>query len=163
MSDPVADLPLLGTLPAGERTVYPPPGADAGLHFIGRILTPWADPMACPKRGDRKDGPDCRIEIVPLWRPLMTGVAALPLLQAICRLHLGRRDVALQSPRNDGALRGIFALRSPMRPNPLGVSTVRLIGVDDTGLAVRGLDCVSGAPLPDVKPDTSIWAPVACR
>lgn len=55
-----------------------------------------------------------------------------------------------------------FALRSPMRPNPLGIATVRLIGVDAEGLTVRGLDCVSGTPLLDLKPDASIWEPLAC-
>lgn len=156
------DLPPWGAVRAGESTIELPNSTDAALYFIGRIHTPWTDPKACPKKGDREVGPDCRIEIDPRWSPLLDGVEKLPLLQVIYWLHLGRRDLAVQSPRNDGGGHGTFALRSPMRPNPLGISTVRLIGVDATGLTVRGLDCVSGTPLLDLKPDTSIWEPLAC-
>ena len=72
-----------------------------------------------------------------------------------------RRDLVLQSPRNNGATRGTFALRSPMRPNPTGTSLVRLIGIEGATLLVRGLDCLDGTPLLDIKPDRSLFIPLA--
>lgn len=148
-----------GALRPGETTVDLPAAPDAGLFFIGHIRTPWTTPGDCPKKGDRVAGPECRIEIAPIWRPLLAGVTGRPLLQVIYWLHLARRDLALQAPRGNGGLHGTFSLRSPMRPNPLGISTVQLISVDMAGLTVRGLDCVDGTPLIDLKPDVAIWGP----
>ena len=48
---------------------------------------------------------------------------------------------------------GTFALRSPVRPNPLGISTVRLVGTQGASVLVQGLDCLDGTPLVDLKPD----------
>ncbi|MFN3994752.1 MAG: TrmO family methyltransferase [Tabrizicola flagellatus] len=101
------------------------------------------------------------MEFDAIGRPLLAAVAERSVLQVIYWLHLARRDLALQSPRNDGGVLGTFSLRSPMRPNPLGISSVRLICVDGTGVTVRGLDCVDGTPLIDLKPDLSIWVPRA--
>jgi len=57
----------------------------------------------------------------------------------------------VQAPRH-GERRGTFALRSPVRPNPIAMSVVRLTHVEGTRLSVVGLDCLDGTPLIDVKP-----------
>ena len=62
-----------------------------------------------------------------------------------------RRDLLVQAPRH-GERRGTFALRSPVRPNPIAMSVVRLVGIDGTKLSVVGLDCLDGTPLIDIKP-----------
>jgi tRNA (Thr-GGU) A37 N-methylase len=67
----------------------------------------------------------------------------------------------LQSPANDGTVRGTFSLRSPVRPNPIGTSIVRLVKVEGTALYVRGLDCLDGTPLLDIKPDRTLFTPIA--
>ena len=72
-----------------------------------------------------------------------------------------RRDLVHQSPRNDGATRGTFSLRSPVRPNPIGTSIVALLSVEGSTLLVRGLDCVDGTPLIDIKPDRCLFTPLA--
>jgi tRNA (adenine37-N6)-methyltransferase len=82
-------------------------------------------------------------------------------LEVIYWLHLSRRDLVLQSPANDGTVRGTFAIRSPVRPNPLGTSIVRLVGVEDGMILVRGLDCLDGTPLLDIKPDRGLFVPLA--
>jgi tRNA (Thr-GGU) A37 N-methylase len=69
-------------------------------------------------------------------------------------------DLVLQSPRDNGSTRRTFALRSPVRPNPIGTSIVRLIGLESTTLLVRGLDCLNGTPLLDLKPDRKLVHPV---
>ena len=63
-----------------------------------------------------------------------------------------RRDLVLQVPRHYGEPRGTFALRSPVRPNPIAMSVVRLLKVDGTTAVGGGLDCLDGTPLIDIKP-----------
>jgi tRNA (Thr-GGU) A37 N-methylase len=63
-----------------------------------------------------------------------------------------RRDLVIQAPRHYGEPRGTFALRSPVRPNPIAASVVRLVNVEGLKLSVVGLDCRDGTPLLDIKP-----------
>jgi tRNA-Thr(GGU) m(6)t(6)A37 methyltransferase TsaA len=142
-----------GDIRPGEVTVEAPPPQDAALRFIGRIVTPWSLRADCPRRGDMEGGPLCRLEIDPVWREALRGVERLERLQVLYWMHHARRDLAVQAPRGGSGPVGTFALRSPMRPNPIASSVVRLAGVEEGALLVRGLDCLSGTPLLDVKPD----------
>ncbi|HWW34493.1 MAG TPA: TrmO family methyltransferase, partial [Xanthobacteraceae bacterium] len=63
-----------------------------------------------------------------------------------------RRDLVIQAPHHYPERRGTFALRSPVRPNPIAVSVVRLLNTHCNELSVVGLDCVDGTPLLDLKP-----------
>lgn len=85
----------------------------------------------------------------------LDGVERVPSLDSHSWLRLSRRDLILQNPKHGGGARGIFGLPSPIRPNPIGLSTVRLIRREGDRLIVGGLDCVSGMPLFDIKPDRS--------
>jgi tRNA (Thr-GGU) A37 N-methylase len=76
-------------------------------------------------------------------------------------LHHSRRDIVLQSPRSDGTTRGAFVLRSPVRPDLIGTSLVGVEGVEGATLLVRGLDCLDGTPLIDLKPDRCEYTPLA--
>ena len=67
-------------------------------------------------------------------------------------MHRARRDLVLQTPFGK-ATTGTFALRSPVRPNPIASSVVELVAIEGTNLQVRGLDCLDGTPLLDLKPD----------
>lgn len=142
----------LNDIRPGEIAVAPPEGRDAGLEFIGRIHTPWATRAEAPRQG-RDDGPVCRIELFERWVPALQGLEAFETIQLIYWLHRSRRDLVVQSPRGHGTVSGTFALRSPVRPNPLGLSTVKLVGVEGNIVSVRGLDCFDGTPLLDIKPD----------
>jgi len=144
----------------GEVAVDPPATADAGLVFIGAIRTPWASRLVTPRQG-RADGPVCRIEIFAPWRQALDGVDKFERLEVLYWLHLSRRDLVMQSPANDGTARGTFALRSPVRPNPIGTSIATLAGIEGSTLLVRGLDCVDGTPLLDIKPDRTLFKPIA--
>jgi tRNA-Thr(GGU) m(6)t(6)A37 methyltransferase TsaA len=147
---------------AGEVAIDPPAATDAGLVFIGRIHTPWNDRLMCPRQG-RADGPACRIEIFPPWIVALDGIAQFERLEILYWLHLSRRDLVRQSPASDGNTRGTFSLRSPVRPNPIGSSIVTLVSVEADGLTVRGLDCLEGTPLIDLKPDRTLFTPIAPR
>lgn len=145
----------------GEAAVAPPPTNDAGLLFIGRIRTPWAERGACPRQG-RLDGPLCRIELFEPWVAALDGIAGFERLDVLYWLHLSRRDLVRQSPRG-GVARGTFALRSPVRPNPIGLSRVALDRVEGATLLVRGLDCLDNTPLLDVKPHRCAHGPAGER
>lgn len=133
---------------------------DAQIEYIGVIRTPWTSRLNCPRQG-RADGPLCEIEIFEPWVPALTGIEHYARLEVLYWLHHSRRDLVLQSPASDGLVRGTFALRSPVRPNPIGTSIADLISVEGPVLKVRGLDCLDGTPLIDLKPDRSLFTPIA--
>lgn len=142
----------------GEATVDLAPPADAALRFIGVIRTPFKTRADCPRQG-RWDGPPCRLELLPDWAPALTGIEAYDSIEVLYWLHESRRDLVLQSPKSDGRTVGTFALRSPVRPNPIGTSLVKLIRRDGATLVVQGLDCLDGTPLVDIKPNRCAYSP----
>jgi tRNA-Thr(GGU) m(6)t(6)A37 methyltransferase TsaA len=144
----------------GERAVEMPETTDAGLVFIGRIRTPWTSRLETPRQG-RHDGPICRLEIFEPWVPAIKGVDFYSNLEVIYWLDQSRRDLVLQSPKNNKSTRGTFSLRSPVRPNPIGTSIVKLERIEGNMILVRGLDCLDGTPLLDVKPDRCEFTPLA--
>lgn len=144
----------------GEKAVEWPGTQDAGLIFIGRIHTPWTDRLDCPRQG-RQDGPICRIEVFDPWAEALAGIDNYDRIEVLYWLHHSRRDIILQSPKCDGTTRGTFSLRSPVRPNPIATSMVALVGIEGATLLVRGLDCLDGTPLIDLKPDRCQFTPVA--
>ncbi|MDE2579048.1 MAG: SAM-dependent methyltransferase [Hyphomicrobiales bacterium] len=135
----------------GEIAGALPDAFDAGLYFIGRCRTPFADRAACPHTGDAEAGPLCRLDIAPAFRPALAGLEGRPFILALYFMDQARRDLLVQTPHGRGPT-GTFALRSPVRPNPIAASVLRLIAVEPSGLLVRGLDCVDGTPLLDIKP-----------
>ncbi len=143
-----------------EVAVEPPPATDAGLVFIGRIHTPWTSRLTCPRQG-RADGPICRIELFAPWIAALDGIEAFERLEVLYWLHESRRDLVRQSPANNGETFGTFALRSPVRPNPIGTSIAHVVSREGPVLRVRGLDCLDGTPLLDLKPDRSLFNPIA--
>src|SRR5262245_23375686 len=144
----------------GEVAVELPTAVDAGLVFIGTIRTPWQSRLETPRQG-RADGPACRIEVFEPWVEALDRVQDFERLEVLYWLHLSRRDLVRQSPRDDGRTRGTFSLRSPVRPNPIATSIVTLDRVEGAVLVVRGLDCIDGTPLLDVKPDRELFVPLA--
>ena len=146
-------------LRAGEVSIPLPDAFDAGLYFIGRARTPWTTKRACPRQGDRLEGPLCRLDIDARWRAGLRDIGRHTHLLVLTFLDRSRRDLVEQSPRSDGATTGTFSLRSPIRPNPIGASLVELVETHADHLIVRGLDCLDGTPLLDVKPEKCPEAP----
>jgi tRNA-Thr(GGU) m(6)t(6)A37 methyltransferase TsaA len=144
----------------GETSAPLPDRQDAHLVFIGRLRTPFASRDDCPRQGDSEAGPLCRVEIDEPWRPALAGIARFAHLDLLYWMHQARRDLLTQTPRGGETL-GTFALRSPVRPNPIALSRVRLIGVEDGMLVVRGLDCLDGTPLIDIKPNRCAHSPAS--
>jgi tRNA-Thr(GGU) m(6)t(6)A37 methyltransferase TsaA len=150
----------LNEIRVNEVVVDAPDPHDAGLTFIGRIRTPWTSRLETPRQG-RPDGPVCTIEIFEPWVLALQGVERFERLEVLYWLDQSRRDLVLQSPASNGEVFGTFSIRSPVRPNPIGTSIVLLEKVEGNRLYVRGLDCIDGTPLLDLKPERSLFKPIA--
>jgi tRNA-Thr(GGU) m(6)t(6)A37 methyltransferase TsaA len=134
----------------GEIAVTLPEQFDAGLYFIGCIRTPWTKRADCPRNARGSDA-ICTIELDPRYAAALDGVSTCTHLVVLYFMHEARRDLVVQVSRHSGR-RGTFALRSPVRPNPIAMSVVKLVHVEGTTLSVIGLDCLDGTPLVDIKP-----------
>ena len=138
----------------GEVTVALPERTDAALYFIGRIRTPWKTRADCPKnaRQARERAAICTVEVDARWAPALAGVEKFSHLIVLYWMDRARRDLVVQRPAHEDSGRATFALRSPVRPNPIALSVVQLVKVEGTTLSVIGLDCLDGTPLIDIKP-----------
>lgn len=140
-----------GGLRRGEVAVELPPRYDASLYFIGRICTPWKRRQDCPKN-PRESEAVCTLELDPRWLTGLQGLDTVSHIVVLYWMDRARRDLVLQAPHHYPQRRGTFALRSPVRPNPIAVSVARLFKIEDSRLDVIGLDCIDGTPLLDIKP-----------
>jgi tRNA-Thr(GGU) m(6)t(6)A37 methyltransferase TsaA len=132
-----ANMRKRGGLRAGEIAVELPADFDAALYYIGRIRTPWRRREDCPKNPRESDAV-CTIELDRRWIEGLAGLETVSHLVVLYWMNHARR--------------GTFALRSPVRPNPIAVSVVRLIAIEGGKLSVVGLDCLDKTPLLDIKP-----------
>jgi tRNA-Thr(GGU) m(6)t(6)A37 methyltransferase TsaA len=113
------------------------------IRFIGEVKT---------------EGVDSKIEIAPEHCPGLLGIEKYSHLIVLYWFHQRDNDkhrkvLQVTPPRHPGApLTGVFACRSPSRPNPVGLSIVRLIEVNNCHLTVKGLDAFQGSPIIDIKP-----------
>lgn len=135
----------------GEDAVTLPEEFDAGLYFIGRLRTPWTERSACPKNGLQSDAV-CTVAVDPLYAAGLQNVDGASHLILLYWMDRAERALVRQRPRHADGTRGTFSLRSPARPNPVALSVVELLGREGDTLQVRGLDCLDGTPLIDIKP-----------
>ncbi len=128
---------------------------DMTLVPIGRVLSALNRLEDCPKQGG-EDGPVARIEVAPDYVSALQGLAPGQEVEVLTWLHLARRDnlTGRAQGNPDNPLRGVFALRSPHRPNPLGLHRVRILDLDpDKGLLdVFALEALDGTAVLDIKP-----------
>jgi probable methyltransferase, YaeB/AF_0241 family len=107
-----------------------------------------------PKQGS-EGAPDARIRIEPRFQPALDRLAPGDELLVLTWLHQAQRDVLAVHPRRDLSkpLHGVFATRSPDRPNPIGLHRVRLLAIETDGvLHVAPLEAIDGTPVVDIKP-----------
>ena len=135
----------------GEVAVALPEKFDASLYFIGRIRTPWRRRQDCPKNARGSDAA-CTIVLDPRWTDGLKQLESASHIVVLYWMHEARRDLVLQAPRHYREQRGTFALRSPVRPNPIALSVARLIRIEANRLTVVGIDCLDDTPLLDIKP-----------
>ena len=130
--------------------------ADARLMFIGRVRSPWTDRKTCPHHiaEARERGGGATVEVDAPFRPGLAGLAKHSYVIVLYWLNLARRDIIVQKPRHAETTSGVFSLRSPVRPNPIGLAVVKLLALDAAAgkLIIEAIDCLDGTPLVDIKP-----------
>jgi tRNA-Thr(GGU) m(6)t(6)A37 methyltransferase TsaA len=123
------------------------------LEPIGRVRSPLSEPGEAPRQGD-EGAPDAWLELDPAVSEGLRGLEPGSDVLVVTWLHLASRDVLTVHPRGDSdrALAGVFATRSPDRPNPLGLHRVTVLAIEGASLQVRNLEAVDQTPVLDVKP-----------
>jgi tRNA-Thr(GGU) m(6)t(6)A37 methyltransferase TsaA len=144
----------------GEVALHADPAQadDARLCFIGRLHTPWSRGN-CPKnlREARERGGEFSARIDPPFRPGLQGLHAGQPVILLYWTGSARRDLIVQTPAHRDGPIGVFALRSPARPNPVALAVVILQEIDVEAGLLRfdALDAFDGTALLDIKP----WLP----
>jgi len=158
----VSTRPTIGNPPRLLDAVENSPAA-AGTFLVKRLpamkdenikITPIGEIREI--QGERKGKRLLFIEIYPEFRNGLTGIKAgheLQVLYWMDRLGEEERKLLLEHPMGDRSRprRGVFSLRSPARPNPIGSSIVRVVEATGSGLVVEGLDALVGSPVIDIK------------
>jgi tRNA-Thr(GGU) m(6)t(6)A37 methyltransferase TsaA len=123
------------------------------LNRIGTVRSPLTDRKNAPRQG-YEGAPDAVIDIQPEFLRGLDGVKAGDDVLVFTWLHQGRRDVLEVRPRKDprNPITGVFATRSPDRPNPIGLHRVTVTRIDGARLDVRPLEAIDGTPVVDIKP-----------
>ncbi len=119
---------------------------------IGVIRTPFTDSAGMPIQAVAAVGIAGRIELDSAFEAGLTDLEGFSHLILVYHLHRATSPRLTVTPFLDDTAHGIFATRSPARPNPIGISTVRLIGIDGTTISIEDVDMVDETPLLDLKP-----------
>jgi tRNA-Thr(GGU) m(6)t(6)A37 methyltransferase TsaA len=131
--------------------------ADGALVFVGRVRSPWTSRADCPKNlreARERGGSPAAVEIDPPYQAGLAGLETASHIVLLTWLDQTPRNLILQKPRHALHPKGVFALRSPARPNPIGLHIVRLLSLDVSAglLGIDAIDVLDGTPLLDVKP-----------
>jgi len=124
---------------------------QATLEVIGEIITPYEKIADCPRNID-PEGPLCKLIIREDLRAALFGLDVGQRILILYWLEHADRAVTRQKSRRTGELAGVFALRTPNRPNPIGAAILPIETIVDGIITVRGLDCLNGTQLLDIKP-----------
>ena len=123
------------------------------LHPIGVVRSPLTSLETAPLQGD-EGAPEAWVEVAPSAAQAMVGIEAGDELFVLTWLHRAQRDVLQVHPRGrrEIPLTGVFATRSPDRPNPVGLHRVSVLEVSALGLRVAPIEAIDGTPVVDIKP-----------
>ena len=123
------------------------------LHPIGVVRSALTRREAAPMQG-YEGAPDAWVELLPAAAEGLQGIRAGDEIILLTWLHQARRDVLRVHPRGDQGvpLAGVFATRSPDRPNPVGLHRVTVRQVEATRIRVGPLEALDGTPVVDIKP-----------
>lgn len=121
------------------------------LQQVGIIHSPYSVPSDAPRQGKNSDFL-CDIEIFEEYKKGLKDIEGFSHLIIFYWMHLSKHfDLLVQTPW-DTKKHGLFSTRSPHRPNPIGLSVVRFLKINDNILTIRGIDAVDGTPVLDIKP-----------
>jgi len=122
------------------------------LTPIGIVRSEYKDPVGVPINPVFCKGVKGQIEIFPEYAPALKDLDGFSHIHVISFFHHSQGYRLVTQPFTDDELHGLFTTRSPRRPNPLGLSVVRLIKVEDNVLHIEETDMIDGTPVLDIKP-----------
>ncbi|AJC72026.1 hypothetical protein X802_07530 [Thermococcus guaymasensis DSM 11113] len=125
---------------------------EVTYRFIGVIHSPFKEPKGVPIQPSAARGVKGTVEVFPEYSLGLKDIEGFSHIILIYHFHLAKPGKLLVRPYMDEEEHGVFATRAPGRPNPIGLSIVRLIGVEGNVLHIEDVDIVDGTPLLDIKP-----------
>jgi tRNA (adenine37-N6)-methyltransferase len=125
---------------------------SAHFLYIGLIQTPFKNFSEIPSQPQRALGVPGKIIIKPEFQDGLDGLDNFSYIDILFHLHHSKNYHLKTIPHLGTSIQGIFATRSPNRPNPIGLSTLKLISVEENILAVENVDMLTGTPILDIKP-----------
>jgi len=125
---------------------------EVTYRIIGVIHSPFKEPKGVPIQPSAAKGVRGTVEVFPEYSPGLKDLEGFSHIILIYHFHLAKPGKLLVRPYMDEDEHGVFATRAPSRPNPIGLSIVRLISVEGNVLHIEDVDIVDGTPLLDIKP-----------
>lgn len=122
------------------------------LQPIGVINSPFTDPAGMPIQPGGGQGARGRVVLEPVYTAGLRDLDGFSHLILVYYFHRAGEYQPLVKPFLDESERGLFSTRAPRRPNPIGISVVRLLEIKGNVLELEGLDILDGTPLLDIKP-----------
>ena len=133
------------------------------LHPIGTVRSPYTETGQIPKGPKAKHDAEGVLEIRPGLEEGLTDIEGFSHLYVLWVFDRAEGYELMARPPSDDRPHGVFATRSPRRPNPIGLTVVQLLGRDGPRLRVRGVDMLDGTPILDIKPYLSSVPPERLR
>jgi tRNA-Thr(GGU) m(6)t(6)A37 methyltransferase TsaA len=129
------------------------PGSDYVLYPIGFLQSPLKEPVEAPRQGD-EGAPDAWLKVNASVAEGLETLAVGDEIIVITWLHKAQRAILKVHPRDEETipLAGVFATRSPDRPNPLGLHRVTVLEIAGARLKVGPIEAIDGTPVVDIKP-----------
>ena len=119
---------------------------------IGYVRSPYSSTKEIPKGLGAKHEADGSLEIRPEFEPGLADVEGFSHLIVLWEFDRSEGFSLVGTPPSDNRPHGVFATRSPLRPNPIGLTVVELLRREGASLRVRGIDMLDGTPILDIKP-----------
>jgi len=119
---------------------------------IGIIHSPFKEPKGTPIQSAAAEDAEGMVEVFPEFAKGIEGLEGFSRIILVYHFHLSNKFSLKVKPYMDERAHGVFATRAPGRPNPIGISIVRLLKVEKNKLHVKGMDAIEGTPLLDIKP-----------
>jgi tRNA-Thr(GGU) m(6)t(6)A37 methyltransferase TsaA len=122
------------------------------LQPIGFVRSPHVEPADTPVQPRYARGVRGAIEVLPQYEEGLEGIERFSHICVVFQFDRAGPWSLTVVPHGERTARGVFATRAPRRPNPIGVSVVRLLGRDGRVLTIEGVDMLDGTPVLDIKP-----------
>jgi tRNA-Thr(GGU) m(6)t(6)A37 methyltransferase TsaA len=122
------------------------------MEPIGVVRSPYVETAQVPRGLGAEHHAEGVLEILPQFELGLTDIEGFSHLQVLWVFDRASGCELLGTPPTDTRPHGVFATRSPRRPNPIGLTVVTLLGRDGCKLSVRGVDMLDGTPILDIKP-----------